>query len=245
VQSIFAQFGEDKGMAEGALAMPASCGVISGVDWRSGAPYVNQLNLGFMGGPGVYGHDGWITYNEPDCGGTIHFDSIEVDEQKYPIMIEEDELIADSGGPGRWRGAPGVSCIMRPRHNRGVWAYVSDGHLFPAKGVHGGQAGRASDVWKYDIHKKDRVDLAKISFELFTTDEAIVSESCGGGGFGDPLERDPEKVRWDVREGFVSVDKARDIYGVVLDTVPEKYAVDHKATEKLRAALKKRKETKE
>jgi N-methylhydantoinase B len=245
VQSIFAQFGEDKGMAEGALAMPASCGVISGVDWRSGAPYVNQLNLGFMGGPGVYGHDGWITYNEPDCGGTIHFDSIEVDEQKYPIMIEEDELIADSGGPGRWRGAPGTSCIMRPRHNRGVWAYVSDGHLFPAKGVHGGQAGRASDVWKYDIHKKDRVDLAKISLELLTTDEAIVSESCGGGGFGDPLERDPEKVRWDVREGFVSVDKARDIYGVVLDTVPEKYAVDYKATEKLREELKKRKETKE
>jgi N-methylhydantoinase B len=70
----------------------------------------------------------------------------------------------------------------------------------------------------------------------------LVSESCGGGGFGDPLERDPERVRYDVREEFVSLAKAREVYGVVIDTAPELYAVDRLATEKLRAELKKNRE---
>ena len=239
VQSMFAQLGEDKGMAEGALAMPASLSVVSGIDWRISRPYVDQLFVGITGGPGVYGHDGWVTYVEPDVGGALCIASIEANELKYPLMWEHNELITDSGGAGRWRGAPGMCCITRQRHDPGVWAYTSDGHFFPAKGIHGGQAGGASDVWKYNLHKKERVDLPKFSFEVITPDEAIVSECCGGGGFGNPLDRDPEKVRWDVREGYVSVDKARDVYGVVLDTGPEQYAVDYKATEELRGKLKK------
>ena len=238
VQSMFAQLGEDKGMAEGAHGMPASVSVTSGIDWRIGRPYVNQLILGITGGPGVYGHDGWIAYGPPVVGGSMYQDSIEVNELKYPLIWDQNELITDSGGAGRWRGAPGTCCIARPRHDPGVWAYTIEGHFFPAKGIHGGQAGRTSDVWKYNLHKKERVDLPKISFEVITPDEAIVSECCGGGGFGNPLDRDPEKVRWDVREGYVSMDKARDVYGVVLDTGPEQYAVDYKATEELRGKLK-------
>ncbi len=245
VQSIFAQLGKNKGMAEGALAMPASISVISGSDWRTGRPYVDHLVLGFMGGPAVCGHDGWITYLEPDCGGAIYIDSIEINEQKYPLIWEENELIADSGGVGCWRGAPGVRCIARQRHDPGTWAYTSDGHFFPAKGVHGGQDGGASDVWKYNIHTKERSDLLKFSVETLTPDEAIVSESCGGGGFGDPLERDPEKVRWDVREEYISLEKARDVYGVVLNTTSETYAVDNIATEELRRRLEKSKEVKQ
>ncbi|MCJ7792332.1 MAG: hydantoinase B/oxoprolinase family protein [Dehalococcoidia bacterium] len=241
VQSIFGQLGKDKGIAEGALGMPASASVVAGVDWRTGRPYVNQLILGAFGGPAVYGHDGWITYGIPVVGGTIYFDSVEVNEQKYPLIWEHNELILDSGGAGRWRGAPACSCIVRPRHDPGSWAYSSDGHLSAAKGIQGGLAGSSSSVWKYNIHTKKRVNLTQISFETITPDEAIVSESCGGGGFGDPLERDPEKVVWDVREGFISVEKARDIYGVVVDTSPEQYVVDYKSTEELRRNLKKEK----
>jgi len=166
VQSMFAQLGEDKGMAEGAHGMPASVSVTSGIDWRIGRPYVNQLILGITGGPGVYGHDGWVTYGPPVVGGSMYQDSIEVNEQKYPLMWEQSELIIDSDGAGRWRGAPGARCIARPRHDPGVWAYTIEGHFFPAKGIHGGQAGGASDVWKYNLHKKERVDLPKISFEV-------------------------------------------------------------------------------
>ena len=66
----------------------------------------------------------------------------------------------------------------------------------------------------------------------------MVSESCGGGGYGEPLDRDPEKVAWDAREGFVSLEKARDVYGVVIDAGAESYAVDQEATRRLRARLK-------
>jgi N-methylhydantoinase B len=106
--------------------------------------------------------------------------------------------------------------------------------------VAGGLPGRRSDVWKYGADDPARQDLPKVSQELLHPGEVLVSESCGGGGYGDPLDRDPEKVSWDVREGFVSRDSARDVYGVVIDTGSELYAVDHEATARLRASLKRK-----
>ena len=238
VQSLFAKFGEDEGIAEGTLGMPASYSVISGMDWRTGEPYVNQLILAAWGGPALHGYDGWINYGIPVVGGTILVDSVEVNEQKYPIIFYENEAIPDSGGAGKWRGAPGVRCIMRPSHDPGKWTYLSDGHFFPAKGIHGGGAGRASTVWKYNIHTKKKTELPPISIETITPDEAIVSESGGGGGFGDPLDRDPERVRRDCLAQYVSLEKGKDTYGVVLDSTTEQYSVDYKATEELRRRLK-------
>ena len=240
VQSMFAELGKDRGMAEGSLGMAVTMSVISGFDWRTKRPYVNQLIQGTMGGPGLFGHDGWITYNLPEAGGTLMVDSIEVNEQKYPIIWDESELIPDSEGAGKWRGAPGVRSIIRQRHDPGVWAYTCDGHFFPADGIHGGQAGRPSDAWKFGRVKKERIDLPLISYQVITPDEAIVSESGGGGGFGDPSERDPDKVRWDVIEGFITIEKARQVYGVVLKAGPERYVVDDKATKELRSKLKKK-----
>ncbi len=134
VQSCFAQLGEEMGMAEGGLGMPAASSVISGVDWRRGnAPYINQLIIGAYGGPAVHGHDGWVTYGIPVTGGVLHGDSVEIDEQRFPILFSKHELIPDSGGAGKWRGAPGVDCRMRPRHDPGMWIYPSDGHYNPRK----------------------------------------------------------------------------------------------------------------
>ncbi|GAI02941.1 unnamed protein product, partial [marine sediment metagenome] len=83
------------------------------------------------------------------------------------------------------------------------------------------------------------VDLPQIFVDtLQPGTEVLVSEGAGGAGFGDPLERDPEKVRWDAREEYISLNAARNIYGVVLDTEPELYRVDYEATKKLREELK-------
>ena len=71
-------------------------------------------------------------------------------------------------------------------------------------------------------------------------DQQWYAKTGGGGGFGNPLERDPEKVRDDARDGFISLDAAKNIYGVVLDTAPELFAVDVQATEKLRSELRAR-----
>jgi N-methylhydantoinase B len=77
-----------------------------------------------------------------------------------------------------------------------------------------------------------------MSQEILKSGEILGSEGCGGGGFGNPLDRDPEKVRWDAREGFISLEKAREIYGVVLDITKEQYEVDYEETKKLRKSSK-------
>ncbi len=241
VQSCFAKLGNNRGMAEGALGMPASSAVISGTDPRKGnKPYVNHMLIVGAGGPAVYGYDGYLAYGIPVCGGVVHSDSVEVAEQRFPIQFEKNEIIADSGGAGRWRGAPGVECRVYERFGPGIWAYAIDGHHYPASGVVGGGKGRRQDVWKYK--KKDeskiRIEMPKVSQEVLTPEEVLVSESGGGGGYGDPLDRDPEKVRWDVRREYVSLAAARDIYGVAIDTGHETCTVDVDATEDLRREMR-------
>jgi len=241
VQSTFAKVGAEMGMAEGAVGMPASAAVISGTDWRrGGAPYVNQLIIGGAGGPALYGHDGSLAYGIPGAAGMVHMDSVEIDELKFPILFERNEMIEDSGGAGRWCGAPGVECRMRPRHDPGQWIYSCDCLLHPPRGVAGGQDGSRTSVWKW-YRKGDNVqeiELPGMNMETFTPEELLVSKSSGGGGFGDRLERDPELVRKDAREGFISVEGAREVYGVVLDAESEHYTVDYEATKKLRNSMK-------
>ena len=71
-----------------------------------------------------------------------------------------------------------------------------------------------------------------------TPDERLVSEGPGGAGYGDPLDRDPELVKLRVREGWTSLQRATEVYGVVLDTSSEQYSVDYDKTSRLRERLR-------
>jgi N-methylhydantoinase B len=124
--------------------------------------------------------------------------------------------------------------IYGPRWDRMSAVYPSDGHVFPPKGVRGGQDGAPSDAFRIDQTGR-RIQLPHFSAEEFDPGEKLVSIATGGGGYGDPLNRDPELVRWRAREGWISVEKAERVYGVVLDTQPEEYRVDTDATRTLRA----------
>ena len=95
-------------------------------------------------------------------------------------------------------------------------------------------------TWKVDKDGK-RTLLPITRDTVLERNEKIVQEMNGGGGYGDPLNRDPEKVRWKAREGWISLERARDVYGVVLDTNVEQYAVDWAATKKLRDELRQKK----
>ena len=116
--------------------------------------------------------------------------------------------------------------------------YTNDQHYFPAKGVLGGSSPRPSNVLKYKIATKETVQLPQLCEEVFEPGERCIGVNTSGGGYGDPLDRDPELVRWDVREEIISPKKAEEVYGVVLDTEPEQYAVDYEATERLRERLR-------
>ena len=82
-------------------------------------------------------------------------------------------------------------------------------------------------------------DLPMVGIFEIKPGQALEGVIAGGGGYGDPLNRDPDRVRHDVRKGWVTVEKARRTYGVVLDLEPELFAVDHEATGKLRTEIKK------
>jgi N-methylhydantoinase B len=190
------------------------------------------------GGPGLYGYDGWITYGVAQDSGVLHQDSIEIDEQKYPIMFDSAELTPDSSGDGQWRGAPALKIVMGPRNKPMTIVYFNDQHYFPARGVLKGTSAKPSEVAKYNVETEEFIEIPQISEQVFEPKERIVIRSATGGGYGDPLERDPELVKWDVREEFVSNQRAREVYGVVLNTESEHYTVDYKKTQKLRTEMR-------
>jgi N-methylhydantoinase B len=215
-QAAFAELGDGFGLAEGALGMGISYAVISGTDPRfDGAPYVNQIFLGSTGGPGGPCADGWPTYYLPVAASLMYHDSTEVDEQKYPIHVDVKRLIPDSEGPGRHRGAFGSEVVYGPKNLPMMIAYTFEGHENPARGVRGGLNGAPSDGWKLD-RDGNRVEVPMAAAMEIPVGERVLSRTGGGGGYGNPLTRDPEAVLDDVREGWISRERARSIYGVVV-----------------------------
>ncbi len=82
------------------------------------------------------------------------------------------------------------------------------------------------------------MDLPTMATLTFTPEERLFSEAPGGAGYGDPLDRDPELVRLRARSGFISLERATNIYGVILETSSELYTVNYEATRKQREQLR-------
>ncbi|HEY4830327.1 MAG TPA: hydantoinase B/oxoprolinase family protein [Solirubrobacteraceae bacterium] len=242
-QAALAEADGASGVAEGGIAFSAGYAVISGADWRrDGAPYVNQLMLANNGGPASATADGWVTYGNTAVAGLLYRDSVEIDEQRYPIHIQSMVLQPDSGGPGRFRGAPGIRIVYGPKRDPVMIAtFFTDGYLTPARGVCGGEAGGLAYAGRVDANGHEEPLPLMFAGEL-EAGEWVVAIDCGGGGFGDPLDRDPDRVRDDVLEGWVSLQQARHAYGVVFagEGGYDALAVDARETDALRVALRSR-----
>ena len=239
IQAGFAQLGPGYGLAEGAGACGPGYAVFSGTDPRTGEPYVNQLVLGNNGGPGTPVCDGWITYAMPDCAKTIYIDSIEVLEQKYPIRFRALRLLEDSGGAGRFRGAPGSEIVFGPARGTMQAFYFADFGRYPPAGVLGGADGSLAKVERIDADGNVTSEPTIGDVELRPGDLVRGLES-GGGGYGDPLERDPEAVRLDVLDRWVSIHSASHDYGVALTGSLEhgNLTLDDSGTQRLRAQIR-------
>jgi N-methylhydantoinase B len=239
VQATMAKMGPGYGVAEGNSCMGAMSPVVSGTDWRrGGAPFVNFLAY-LPPGPALYGHDGWLTFAVCGAAGAPRGDSVEIDEIKYTLIFDKFELARDSAGPGQWDGSPGKDLVYRSRRDPVTVAWTVDEKVFPAKGVRGGLAGRPADVYKIDIKTGRKEEVPTMAALAITSDKRLVAKDAGGAGYGDPLDRDPELVKLRVREEWTSLQRARDVYGVILDTSSEQYSVDYKETAKLREQLRK------
>ena len=233
VQRALAQIGATIGMADGGPAIPAAAGVISGRDPRhEQAPFCNEVILGGGGGPGTPVTDGWLTMATMGNAGMPWLDSVEIDEIHHPMIVHQRRIIQDSEGPGCFRGAPGSLVEFGPVDREMAVAYVSDGLVNPAKGTRGGGEGAPARQFKRSPEMMDTPILDVSAQVMLRPGERIVSHTAAGGGFGPPTSRDPNRVKIDVEEGWITKSRARDIYGVVFNKSGE---IDSDATHRLRA----------
>ncbi|MDR6685438.1 N-methylhydantoinase B [Arthrobacter sp. 1088] len=230
VQAAFSQIDDGYGTAEGAAGQAPAKSVISGTDERNGNPYVNQILVGGVGGPATPYVDGWPTYQRPVCGALLYHDSVEVDEQRYPILVHERTLVADSGGAGRQRGGLATRVTMEPRGESVTLTYGIEGKINPPKGVRGGHDGAEPSAWVEDLKTGERHEIPVVGRYDLQSGEKVVSITPGGGGYGDPLERDVLAVLDDYRESRVTLEAAAAHYGVVITDG----AVDEAATAQTR-----------
>lgn len=238
VQSCFAHMGEPYGLAEGAVMQQAGMAVISGQDsTKNGEAYINQLFVGYGGGPGLYGYDGWLTYLGPVNAGIIVLDCIELDESMYPILVESRHVAKDSLGPGKWDGAPAMTGSFRPLFDEMVATYCSDGCINPPKGVLGGWPGGLARNWKI-LADGEVVELPAFHKEVCRQGEGIGYLANGGGGYGDPTARSADRVAASVNKQWLSPERAQQAYKVVLRRSDNgvDWVVDADATRRLRCA---------
>jgi N-methylhydantoinase B len=137
---------------------------------------------------------------------------IEEVELNYPIRITRLELIPDSGGAGRFRGGLGVRREFEFPYAACTWSVMSHGRKFAPWGLKGGRAGRPAH-FILDPQGEHRELPSKCAVEVPMGGRVRV-ETPGGGGFGDPRERDPKALRSDVRDGKVTATAAREAYGL-------------------------------
>jgi N-methylhydantoinase B len=240
-QSAFAQLGDGHGLSEGGTGLGVGMAVISGKDHRRGeAPFVNRMMLSTNGGPASPVADGWVNYAIPVIAGLMYRDSVEVDELKHPIRVRGLRLVADSPGAGRHRGAPAQEIELTPTGNDVTLVISCDGQHAPPRGVVGGLDGTPGATWLVG-ENGDATRLPNVTQVALKKSQSLRGRDSAGGGYGDPLARDPRRVWHDVLEGWESRAKARDIYGVIFtgEIEDDSLAVDAAATAARRAAIAK------
>lgn len=201
-----------------------------GIDESNGRRFVclNMMGGGWGGRPTGDGPSAAVSI----CQGDVRNTPIELLEARYPVFFERFSLRPDSGGAGRFRGGLGVDLAVRSLYPAFV-NFNLERTLCAPWGLRGGRPAKVCEAWVHgpngsaSVKKRTRYPIAP--------DDLVVFLTAGGGGWGDPLERDPERVAEDVREGYVSPEAARAEYGVVLDP---RGAVDREGTAALRERLR-------
>src|ERR1700733_1334682 len=168
--------------------------------------------------------------------GDTHNSPNEQVETKFPVVVERYALVPDSGGAGRHRGGLGVERVVRARVPMTFNTQVERAHCKPW-GLDGGGDATGNEVaLRIDSRWKTDFPNAKVLVAMLKTGDAFRLRSGGGGGYGSPLDRPATDVAADAEQGYISLEAAKELYGVVLD--PETFAVDLAATESLRASMR-------
>ena len=209
----------------------------------------------YVGGPDPRTGETFIFYEYPAGGTGAHADGdgnntvrtwtesdmttlqpIEAVEQLYPVRVESTSLREDSGGPGRWRGGLGLRREVRIRTAGSSLSVLAERAVLPPFGVSGGASGATNHFWVRRGARAIEPSLlpGKVGGFPIESEDVVVMDSSGGGGFGDALTRDLDAVAADLAEGYVTPAAAETIYGVVL----RDGTIDAAASARCRATLR-------
>ena len=180
------------------------------------------------------GRDGVNLIHGPLGAGQFRPGPIEMHESEFPLRITRFAVTPNSGGPGKFRGGMGSTREYQALVEAVVPVRSLKGSLrgkLPPWGIFGGASAQVGDVFVNGISVADGVR------EVFLKPGDVVRvQTNAGGGFGNPFERDPKLVLGDVADRYVTIDRAREDYRVVID--PNSLRLDVEATTKLRASLR-------
>jgi N-methylhydantoinase B len=212
---------------------------LSGVDPRHDQEYVHMMVSCLMCGAGALRGvmDGWHAIG-PQAGlGGATCGDMELLEYHYPLLVHRYTLTTDSPNPGEWRGGCGVTHEVEAVDHEMTAVVWGEGRKYPASSVLGaGSLDVERRIGRVEVIRNDGATerVTKNSVLTLAPGERFVTHSAGGGAVGDPFERDQERVLQDVLDQFVSIQGAREDYGVVID--PLSMSVSAVETEAARSA---------
>ena len=227
------------GMASGILNS-----TYAGVDERTGfdAPFINY-SWAFGGMGAARDHDG-PNSTAPPFGAAVSNIPTELQERRYPILYRESNLLADSSGPGRSRGGTALNTITEFPFEEVSSAGLStlgNREKFGPPGIFGGGTGQLARLSMNDGTENERHLGTTSTNAPVGRGDILTFRTNGGGGHGDALEREPERVLEDIKDDYATVAGARAQYGVVVKEIDRRtlrYEVDLQATEELRASMR-------
>ena len=210
--------------------------MVNGISPKDGRFFLSSVGPSGGGWGAKYNEDGMsatVCMND----GDTHNNPIEQMEAKFPLMYLKHGLRQNSGGPGRFRGGLGTEQIIMARSGMNFNAQVDRMHCQPW-GLDGGLSGLGNQVnLNQSGEVLDKFTNAKVLLKRLNKGDTFTLLTGGGGGFGPPDERDPERVKNDLRQEYICKESAKKIYKVA---VLKSGNVDTKATIDLRNKVKKR-----
>ncbi|MGH7825951.1 MAG: hydantoinase B/oxoprolinase family protein, partial [Candidatus Binatia bacterium] len=207
--------------------------IIGGRSNKTGKSYV-QYEIFGGGSGGRSGKDGVSGTNVNQSNAKIA--PIEIIESEFSTRLRRFELISDSGGAGKYRGGLGFVREYELLDHDARFSLRSTKHTVAPKGIEGGLDGKTGRCILNPDTDKARVIPSRYSDHTLHPGEVVSLETPGGGGLGNPLERDPGMVLNDVRNGYVTRDKARDVYRVAIESRNGDLRVNELRTREMRAA---------
>lgn len=208
VLSAFTKAQPEKGWAPWSNASNSI--IMYGNHPENGEQFIYACLDGLGIGGGARAHtDGWPASQVESS--IMMIPSVEVAEKNIPMRYIKREFTQDHGGDGQYRGGTGIN--MEYEFLAPVTVnYISVRHRHPCPGAEGGYAGGPQDAWAIIDGKKVGLQQKEISLKLKAGDRMGIC-NFGGGGYGDPKKRDPELVKRDLEDGFISERKAKEVYG--------------------------------